>query len=141
MNFSPKTEQEIQDAKLWKKGEYDFTVEDGADKTSSKGHPMIELKLRISDGNGKSRVLTDYLLEETPEKLRHAASACGLLDRYDAGAIAGPEFKGKRGRLKLIVEKAKNGYGPKNVVADYICAETLKPARPASSEYGLSFSR
>jgi hypothetical protein len=140
MNFQPKTEQEIQDAKLWKKGEYDFAVEDGTDKTSSKGHPMIELKLRLSDGKGKSRVLTDYLLAETPEKLRHCASACGLLDSYDTGSIAGPDFRGKRGRLKLIVEKAKNGYGPKNAVGDYVCPDTLKNGSGAASgDFGLKF--
>lgn len=77
MDFTPRTEQEIIDSKLWKKADYDFLVEDGSDKVSNKGHPMIEIKLRLSDGNGKSRVLTDYLLAETPEKLRHAASAAG----------------------------------------------------------------
>ncbi|HXQ25949.1 MAG TPA: hypothetical protein VN822_06050 [Candidatus Acidoferrales bacterium] len=140
MNFQPKTEQEIQDAKLWKKGDYDFAIEDGSDEVSSKGRPMISLKLRLSDGNGKSRVLTDYLLAETEEKLRHAASACGLLDRYESGSIKGPEFRGKRGRLKLIVEKAKGEYGPKNAVADYICAETIKNGSgSASGDFGLKF--
>jgi len=141
MNFQPKTEQEIQDAKLWKKGDYDFAVEDGADKTSSKGRPMIELKLRLSDGKGNSRPITDYLLAETPEKLRHAASACGLLDRYETGSLAGAEFKGKRGRLKLIVEKAKGEYGPKNAVQDYICPETMNNsgAGSASGGFGLKF--
>ena len=140
MNFQPKTEQEIQDAKLWKKGDYDFAIEDAAEKQSKAGHPMIEVKLRISDGKGKSRVLTDYLLAETEEKLRHAASACGLLDRYETGSLAGAEFRGKRGRLKLIVEKAKGEYGPKNAVADYICAETIKNGSgSASGDFGLKF--
>jgi hypothetical protein len=110
-------------------------VEDGFDEISSKGRPMISLKLRLSDGNGKSRVLTDYLLAETEEKLRHAASACGLLDRYETGSIKGPEFRGKRGKLKLIVEKAKGEYGPKNAVADYICAETMKNGSGAASGF------
>jgi hypothetical protein len=135
MDFTPRTEQEIIDSKLWKKGDYDFAVEDGSDEMSSKGRPMISLKLRLSDGKGKSRVLTDYLLAETEKKLRHAASACGLLDRYETGSIKGPEFRGKRGRLKLIVEKAKNGYPAKNAVADYICAETAKNGTGAASGF------
>jgi hypothetical protein len=126
MNFQPKSEKEIQDAKLWAKGEYDFVVEEAIDKTSSKGNPMIELRLRISDGHGKSRVVTDYLLDETAEKLRHAAAACGLLAKYETGSIAGAEFKGRRGRLMLNVDKARNGYGPKNSVSDYVTQDTRR---------------
>lgn len=141
MNFQPRTEQEIQDAKLWKKGEYDFEVLDGADKTSkSSGNPMIELRLKLKDGK-ESRTLIDYLLAETPEKLRHAASACSLLDRYDKGDLPGAEFKGKKGRIKLGIEKDKKKvYPDKNVVLDYICAESLKAgAGSTSGGFGLKF--
>ena len=140
MNFQPKTEQEIQDAKLWKKGDYDFAIEDAAEKQSKAGHPMIEVKLRISDGKGKSRPLTDYLLAETPEKLRHCCAALGLLAKYETGILADDDFVGKRGRLKLTVEKAKGEYGPKNAVADYICDETTKNGSgSASGDFGLKF--
>ena len=30
---------------------------------------MIELKLKLSDGKGQGRTISDYLLAETPEKL------------------------------------------------------------------------
>lgn len=130
MNFTPRTEQEIQDSKVWKKGEYDFEVLEGADKTSkASGNPMIELRLRLTDG-GARRTITDYLLAETPEKLRHCSDACGLLDRYDKGSVSGPEFKGKRGRLKLGIEKDKTKTHPdKNVVVDYVCASAVEKAQ------------
>jgi len=35
-----------------------------------------------------ARTISDYLLAETPEKLRHASEACGLLDRYDTGNLS-----------------------------------------------------
>lgn len=134
MNFTPRTEQEIADSKLWKKGDYGFEVVDGEDKTSkSSGKPMIELRLRLSDGRS-ARTIIDYLLAETPEKLRHAASACGLLDRYNSGSLLGREFKGKRGTLKLGIEKDKKRvYPDKNVVLDYVCPETRQSGagRPA----------
>lgn len=120
MNFKPCTEQEIVDSKLWKKGVYQFEILDAFEKDSKAGNQMIELRVRVSDGSGAGRVLTDYLLEKTPEKLRHAAACCELLDKYDAGSLSGGDFRGKRGKLKLAVEKAKNGYPAKNVVADYL---------------------
>jgi hypothetical protein len=124
MTFEPKTEQEIAESKLWPKGEYAFEIVDGVDKNSkSSGKPMIELKIKLSDGKGTGRTITDYLLAETPEKLRHCADACGLLDRYETGSLSANEFRGKRGKLKLGIEKDKKKvYPDKNVVLDYVCA-------------------
>jgi hypothetical protein len=34
MNFKPRSEQEIAESKLWKKGVYDFEVLDATEKTS-----------------------------------------------------------------------------------------------------------
>lgn len=148
--------------KVRTKGAYEFSTEDrtgnpgrealekgririrgleGADKISkTSGKPMIELRLKLTDGKA-SRTLIDYLLAETPEKLRHAASACSLLDRYETGDLPGAEFKGKKGKLRLGIEKdKKKEYPDKNVVLDYICAETIKAAPRASGAYGLNFS-
>jgi hypothetical protein len=124
MNFQPKTEKEIAESKLWPKGEYDFEIVEAFEKMSrSSGKPMIELKLRLSNGNGVARTLSDYLLKETPEKLRHAADACHVLDKYDTGRLSDTDFRGKRGRLKLGIEKdRKHRYPDKNVVLDYVCA-------------------
>lgn len=38
---------------------------------------------------------------------------------YETGQLSGGAFVGKTGKVKLIVEKGKNGYGDKNAVADY----------------------
>jgi hypothetical protein len=48
------------------------------------------------NGNGQGRTITDYLLAETQEKLRHAADACELLDRYNTDSLSGSEFRGAR---------------------------------------------
>jgi|SRR5581483_4624424 len=117
MEFQPKTEQEIADSKLLKRGIYDFEIEAAAEKISKAGHPMFEVKLRL---NGNGRVVIDYLLPELAEKFRNAAAACGLLDRYETGQLSETDWRGKRGKLKLGIEKAKNGYPVKNVVLDYL---------------------
>jgi hypothetical protein len=140
MNFQPKTEQEVQDAKLWKKAEYAFEVTDATEKQSKAGKTMIELRLRLTDGKN-ARTIRDYLLDETAGKLRHAASACGLLAKYDQGSLADSDFRGKRGRLLLGIEKdRKKVYPDKNVVLDYICPETISTgAGSASGGFGLKF--
>lgn len=122
MEFKPCSEQEIARMKLWDRGEYPFEVIEGSDKTSKKsGKPMIELKLKLSNGKGAAKVVTDYLMPQMPEKLRNACRSTGMLDKYDTGNVSGRDFLGRKGRLKLGIEKDKNGqYPPKNVVKDYL---------------------
>ena len=123
MQFQPKSEQEIADSRLWPRGDYDFVIEDAEQKTSNAGNEMIELTLRLSrNGNGQSRKLTDYLVAQRAGKLRNCCAACGLLEKYEAGAVNDNDFHGKKGRLKLTVEK-KKGYPERNVVADYLTNE------------------
>ena len=139
MTFEPKTEQEIAESKLWSKGEYGFEIVDASEKNSKRsGKPMIELKVKLYDGKGAGRTITDYLLAETPEKLRHCADACGLLDRYNTGNLSGNEFRGKRGKLKLGIEKdKKKTYPDKNVVLDYVCASAVGKAESGGGMLSL----
>jgi hypothetical protein len=121
MNFTPKTERQIIEDMLWEKGEYEFEVIAAKEGTSHQGNEMFTLKLRIADGSGRSRTLTDYLLPSVPRKFRHAAEACGLGDKYSTGSISDTDFVGKRGKLKLGVERdGERKYSDKNVVVDYV---------------------
>jgi len=125
MNFTPKTEQQILDSKVWPKGDYAFEIIEAAEKVSQAGgNPMIELKVKVSRADGVSKTITDYLLEKTPEKLRHCCAACGpeLLRKYDTGIVADDDFVGHRGRLRLGIEKAKKNseYPDRNVILAYI---------------------
>jgi hypothetical protein len=121
MNFKPCSEKEIADRKLWAKAVYPFEIVAAAEKVSqSGGNPMIELKVKISRADGATRTIWDYLLEKTPEKLLHCCKATGLLDRYESGSLADTDFQGKRGQLRLGVEK-KKGCPDRNVIADYVC--------------------
>jgi hypothetical protein len=120
MRFEAKSQQELNESRLLPKGDYDFEIVDAWETHSTAGNEMIELEVRISDGNGLSRKLADYLVPKRPEKLRHCAAACGVLDRYEAGEVSESDFKGKRGRLKLGVERAKRGFPPRNIIQDYV---------------------
>jgi hypothetical protein len=119
MQFQPKTEKEIAESRLLPRGEYDFEIIDAKETTSAAGNDMIELKLRVSHGDGSPRTLTDYLLARRAGKLRNCCSACGVLDKYESGVVSDDDFPGKRGRLKLAVEK-KKGWPDRNVIADYV---------------------
>jgi len=121
MRFTPKTEKEIAESNLLPEGEYPFEISSGADKISKSGNEMIELWVRVYKPDGSFNQVADYLLESIAYKLRHAAEACGLLDKYEAGTILGTDFIGKTGMLKLGITKDKNGqYPDKNGIKDYI---------------------
>jgi hypothetical protein len=121
MNFQPRTDKEINDSKLLQPGDYDFEILDARETESrSSGNPMIELKLKVSDGNGVSRILPDYLVEQKIEKLRNCCIACGLIDQYKNGSVSPDGFKGKRGRIRVAVQKGTNGYMDRNTVTNYL---------------------
>ena len=126
MEFKPRTEQEIRESRLLAKGVYEFEVLDAAEKLSkASGKPMIELKLKVSGASGISRIVTDYLVSTLDGKLRHAAEACGIVDKYNRGSLADTDFLRKRGKLKLTIEKSK-AYPDRNVVADYLTGTSAK---------------
>jgi hypothetical protein len=121
MQFNPSTEQELSDRKLLPKGDYDFEILDAWEKTSEAGNPMIEVKVRVSrNGGGLTRTLSDYLHARKPEKLRHCCAACELMEEYETGSLNEDDFKGKHGRLRLAVERGRNGYASRNVIEDYL---------------------
>jgi hypothetical protein len=120
MQFRPSTETEIATNKVWPRGVYDFQVVEAEEKLSAnKGNPMIELRIEVTRSDGATRFIRDYLLAQRPEKLLHAAAACGVSDKYQNGLLGPDDFVGKRGSLKLGIEKSKN-YPDKNVVVDYL---------------------
>lgn len=143
MRFQPKTEKEIQEANLWPAGIYDFEIlpdtKIGAnsystcDRVSKSGNDMIQLVVKVVNDEGRDRVVIDYLMEQIEYKLRHAAVACGLEDEYESGQLHADQFIGKTGKLKLKIEKDKNGqYADKNAVADYV-HDAEKPVYSAHS--------
>jgi hypothetical protein len=53
MEFKPRTEQEIQDARLWEKGSYDFEIVEAEEKLSkSSNKPMIEMRVKVTNKEG-----------------------------------------------------------------------------------------
>ena len=120
MRVDPKTEQEVEEGGLLPAGEYDFEVADAEDTRSKKGNDMIVLALAIEDGDGRRHKVTDYLLDAVPYKVRHFASAVGMLKEYEAGNIPAHLLKGRTGKCRLRIDPAKDGFRAKNSVQDYV---------------------
>lgn len=134
MQFQPKTEKEIEEENLWPIGIYDYEIFKGLDKQSKSGNDMIELGIYIYNDEGNRKIVNDYLLEAISYKLRHAAYASGLGDKYEVGSLTGFDFEGTKGQLKLGIQKDKNGqYPDKNVVSDYLTKKDEKPKKVAKA--------
>lgn len=136
MKFTPKSEREIAEANLLPEGVYDFEVTEAEDRVSQSGNEMIFLRLRCFSEDGRNRLVDDYLLEKIEYKLRHAAEAMGLLDKYESGYLAAEDFLGRGGKVKIIIQKDKAGqYADKNAVRDYVTEGDI-PAHVASKANG-----
>jgi Protein of unknown function (DUF669) len=122
VNFTPLSDT---DTKPVPPGTYYFKVTKAVEKVSSSGNTMIQLTLRISDGNGLERTITDHLLSTIRRaKLLGAAMACGLAEKYNIGCLVDEDFLHKSGRVKVDIEGPKNGYPERNIVIGYSAADT-----------------
>jgi hypothetical protein len=153
MKITPKTEEEIAAMNLWPEGEYGFEVLEQAtlgqdthytQDTKSKvkangsgGNDMIKLVVNVYNPEGQSRVVMDYLLEALPRKLRNACYGIGIGDKYEGGEFSAADFIGKKGNLKLKIEKGgprednpNEKYADKNTIADYVLTDQPTPMPP-----------
>lgn len=147
MRFDPVSEEEAQSANLFPKGEYDAVVESSVEKTSkAKGNEMIELVLLVYGPEGKERRLKDWLVatDGGQAKIQRFCKSADLWNEYQAGELTAYLCDGANVRVKLGTEEGKDGYPPKNKVADYLprqaAAEKAKeaPQKPATPLRGKS---
>ena len=119
MEFQPRTEKEIAESVLLSRGEYSFEILNAMEKKSLAGNDMIELSVRVFR-NGHNRLMTDYILPLRPAKFRNCCVACNVEEKYLNGSVRDEDFIGRRGKLKVGVERARKGYPPRNVIVDYL---------------------
>lgn len=126
-NYTPKSEEQLVRESLLPDSIRDFEVAETDGKPSSKGNPMITLKLHVFDDEGNARIVMDYISLNSnfgERKFRHAADACGILEIYNTGSLTHTDFKGKTGKVSIKTQEGTKEYpNPKNVVHDYIKRE------------------
>jgi hypothetical protein len=124
----PRDEAENARFQLLPDGEYSFKVVEAQARTSSKGNPMISLKLCVWDKDGREHLLFDYLVNTSMMEWKtiHFCDAVGLTKEYDSGNFTDYMCLNKVGKAKIETQGARpkpdgsGSYGPRNVVADYI---------------------
>lgn len=129
-HYTPKSEEQLDREGLLQPGEKDFEIVEVSDKPSKSGSAMYTLKMHVFDEDGSTRIVWDYIVfgnNYGERKFRHAASACGLIQEYEAGALTHSAFMGKCGRCEIDIQEASGGYGAKNVVKDYVKREEGAP--------------
>lgn len=134
MKFTPQTEADIKKSNLLPDGIYDAEIGTAEDTISKAGNEMIKVDLTVFDDKGNKRFIFDYLMESMAFKLRHAAEACGVLDKYEGGDLIADDFIGKGCKVKVKIDdkvasnkKNNTDFPPSNVIADYIVSE--KPVK------------
>jgi len=136
MNFSPKTQAEIDAMGLMKAGVYPFTVSTAKEEVSKSGNDMIKLNLEVFDKEGKSHYVFDYLLEIVAGKLFSFCVSTGMEQKYHAGILTSYDCIDKSGYVEIEIKKGNENpqggtYPDKNNVKKYI----VKPAGAVPSVY------
>jgi hypothetical protein len=137
MKFDPRTEEQCRaPRRVLPKGDYPFEIIAAYDKVSKAGHPMIEMRVRLYEGEKVAAQVFDYLLpgENMAYKLRHCCAACGLLAQYETGDLAPDMLVGRGGKAKVNIQKDKDGEREdKNVITDYIVPEGYEHKQKATA--------
>lgn len=123
MKVTPISEADARAAGLWKRGLYDFQVMTAIDTQSKAGNEMIELETKVFNQEGRFRIFKDWLVSSdhplNMAKVRHFASATGLLPQYEKGELRAADCIDKTGQCQIGIEKGKDPYPDKNKIADY----------------------
>lgn len=126
-DLNPMTEEEALVSGLLPKGEYAFTVVNCESGTSRKGQPHLCVTLKVFDNAGEYKMVTDYLSVHYMQfKLRHFIVSLFGEEFYNQNKFTPEQAFDKTGRVKLFVQEGKDGFPPKNAVADYYVTDHTK---------------
>lgn len=119
MKIIPKTEDQIMESLLLKKGTYETRIVSFEEKSEPNGTQVLILVGQIIDENGKSHIPRAYIKSTDDLKVFRAAKAFGLLDKYNLGEIKGEDFMNKAALASVTVSKASDKYPAKNFIEDF----------------------
>lgn len=124
-DFSPKTEKQIEEEKLFAPGVYDFDCI-SATKWIGQESGKESLKVKLCVYVGDRKYFLDQFLsasEKMQFMLRHFCDSLGILDAYESGSFQriAEAAPGLSGKAKFYIAEDKKGQFPdKNQVRDFI---------------------
>lgn len=135
MQFTPKTEEELEQEGLLEEGRYPFTIKKADEKTSKKNQPYFNVKLFVHAPDER-----DWHIYDNPSpafmahKLRHLCYGTGLEAKYEAGTLTCDDLIERQGYVEIGIQKAKGAFPAKNVVIDYVVESEAAPAKPVPAK-------
>lgn len=131
----PLSREQLKMGDLIKPGIYEYEVIEAEEKVSQAGNDMIALKLNILLPNDKQKIIYDYLLEAMEWKVGHFCESLGMLDDYEQNYISAAKCQGKKGLVKVFIQKDPKGlYPDKNSVQDYIASDKIAAIKMQKKE-------
>lgn len=124
MQFTPRTEDELQRESLCPDGLQAFTVMSAAFHTSKTGNESLKVKINIHGSDGNDYHAYDYISPEgrMAYKFRHFFAVIDRIDIYERGNITAQECEditGLSGWCMVGVKPAKDGFKAANRINDY----------------------
>lgn len=143
MNWTPKTEEEVIASQLCPKGKAPFTVLEAntveSKSTKNAGKTMLKLKINVHADDGGDYHIYDYIAPWfMAHKFRHFFFCVGRGADYDAGTVDVRRLVHCEGWAEIGHEKAKEGFGPKAKILDYVVDNAAKANSPAVAPDGAT---
>jgi hypothetical protein len=126
MKFSPKSPEELAEARLWPDGEYSAEVVKAEELTSKKGNQMLKITFRVYNGE-RVMMVDDYIIDTALDKLYSLCASAGQIELYYAGDVTADVLPGWGCRVKLGSER-QEGYEPRNKIKAYVKPKEAKAA-------------
>ena len=139
MDYAPGNESGDKEYALMPEGEYQIEIVDSQEKVSAAGNSYLSLKLSVTDGAFKNRLIWDNLNVNHPKNdvrdiarkiLGDICTACGVRGVNDTA-----ELHYKPMQAIVAIDLGTNGFNDKNVVKKY-----LAPANVNKTEFVVKTS-
>ena len=130
MRFEPKTPEQLAEERLSRllpEGWLPTFVISAKDDISKKGNDMWVIDNQFIHPHTSAIInVRDYVTNNMHEKIFGIAEAFGLKDKYQSGNIEASDLEEKRAYAFIKIRPAQNGYGPSNMIGDYISEARYK---------------
>lgn len=108
-------------------GVYDAVITAAEEKVSKKGNPMLHVGFKVWGNNRQTVFVHSYFVDNNGgmlAALRQLCNAVGI--DFSSGEVRPEQLLNKNLKVELETEPGQGGYGPKNVVAQYL-SDTAAP--------------